>query len=143
MSIKQSTQQCHLEMKCFHSLHGETCVSRITEDKPHPSDPRLAGLVPPAAGTLALPGAHSGAPATAHKLRGCQAHGTSQEVLTARPSLGHLDHLKPKAFKRSHMALYYFIINVGIAITCKLILGLVQQTAPGAERKSNTLLQSK
>lgn len=63
-------------------------------NKSHPRNPGWAGLVPPMTVALALPGAHSRAPATAHELWGRQAHGTSQEVLTAWPSLGHLDHLK-------------------------------------------------
>lgn len=73
-------------MKCFYSL----------QNKPHPSDPRWAGLIPPVAVTLALPGAHSRAPATAHELGGRQTHGASQEVLTTWSSLGHLNHLKQR-----------------------------------------------
>ncbi len=73
-----------------------TCLLPGLQNKPHPSDPRRTGLVPPATVTLALPGTHSRAPATAHEFRGCETHGAGQEVLTARPSLGHLDHLKQR-----------------------------------------------
>ncbi len=75
------------------------------QNKPHPSDPWWAGLVPPSTMTLTFPGAHSRAPATAHELRGCQTHGAGQEVLTARPSLGHLDHLKPRGNKVTYSVL--------------------------------------
>lgn len=74
------------------------CIPSL-ENKPHPCDSRRAGLVPPATATLALPGAHAGTPATAHELGGRQAHGAGQEVLAARPSLRHLDHLKATVWK--------------------------------------------
>lgn len=63
------------------------------QTKPHPSYPRRTGLIPPAAVALTLPGAYPRAPATTHELWGCQAHSTSHEVLTTRPSLGNLNHL--------------------------------------------------
>lgn len=66
-------------------------------NKPHPSDPRWARLIPPGTVALAFPSAHSGAPATTHELGGVETHGASQEVLTAGSSLRYLNHLKQRA----------------------------------------------
>lgn len=91
-------------------LHKEMHLG--LQSKPHPSDPRRAGLIPPSTLTLALPGANSRAPATAHELWGCQTTGAGQEVLAARPSLGHLDHLQQTAnhFRRKMPARDYYTL---------------------------------
>lgn len=80
------------------------CISSL-ENKPHPCDSRRTGLVPPATATLALPGTHAGTPAAAHEFGGRQAHGAGQEVLAARPSLRHLDHLIATVWKAASISL--------------------------------------